>query len=303
MGHQMTTSHSESPYGIHQWGEERYRTNTRYFNQSLIKQFAKCPEIARRIIAGTWEQPQKDYYDHGTAFHLGILQPELYAEKIVVFAGDRRGTNAWKRFEEDNANRVLLKVSDIEKIAAWEEGFRRNYQAVSLIEASSMREAVLTWRHEYGVDCKGLLDAVVPAGSFEGIDETIIVDLKTEGQDARATYEDGGEGPWLRSAFSCGYHEQAAWYLDGYKAITGEDARFVFIVTSKQPPHETYCYELDEDSIELGRRSINAKLLSLMMAIENDEWLSPGQKSIQKVGFSNYRLRTIRNEYSNTTGY
>ena len=54
------------------------------------------------------------------------------------------------------------------------------------------------------------------------------------------------------------YHMQAAWYLDGLKAITGDDYDFLFVVCEKSNPHNVQTYRLSEKDLEKGRDDIRA---------------------------------------------
>jgi len=49
------------------------------------------------------------------------------------------------------------------------------------------------------------------------------------------------------------YDIQASWYLDGLKAITGENYDFLFVVCEKVRPWNVQTYRLDEESLEKGR--------------------------------------------------
>ena len=51
---------------------------------------------------------------------------------------------------------------------------------------------------------------------------------------------------------------QAAWYLDGLKAITGDDYDFIFVVCEKSNPHNVQPYRLCEKDLEKGRDDIRA---------------------------------------------
>ena len=52
------------------------------------------------------------------------------------------------------------------------------------------------------------------------------------------------------------YDIQASWYLDGIKAITGEDYDFIFVVCEKSPPNNVQAFRLNDKSIERARADI-----------------------------------------------
>ena len=59
---------------------------------------------------------------------------------------------------------------------------------------------------------------------------------------------------FVRSVARYGYHQQAAWYLDGLAANGLTDARFLFVAAEKTPPHPVSVIELDDEAIAEGRR-------------------------------------------------
>lgn len=74
----------------------------------------------------------------------------------------------------------------------------------------------------------------------------ILPDYKT----ARSSHPE----KFAKSAVDYGYHQQAAWYLDGAKALDlGNDPAFVFIVQEKEPPYLVTVVELDANALRIGR--------------------------------------------------
>src|SRR5690606_251862 len=57
-----------------------------------------------------------------------------------------------------------------------------------------------------------------------------------------------------RAAASNGWHQQAAWYLDGARALglAGDDAAFVFVCQEKQPPYLVTVCQLDHVAMQIG---------------------------------------------------
>ncbi len=76
-----------------------------------------------------------------------------------------------------------------------------------------------------------------------------------------------------KSAASYGYHQQAAWYLDGLREcdIT-TDAAFVFVAQEKTAPYLVTVYELDAHALRIGA-DLNARALALYAACAStDTW-------------------------------
>ena len=58
-----------------------------------------------------------------------------------------------------------------------------------------------------------------------------------------------------------GYHQQFAWYLDGLATLKPADRDVWLVFVEPEPPHDVVCYQLGEESIDLGR-ALNTKALN-----------------------------------------
>jgi hypothetical protein len=92
----------------------------------------------------------------------------------------------------------------------------------------------------------------------------LILDLKT-GIDVSP---DG----FARAVANFGYHRQAAYYIDGMRAITGEDWRMAFVGVEKDAPHLVAVYVLTDAAVEQGRQENAAGLVTAARCIESGEW-------------------------------
>lgn len=96
-------------------------------------------------------------------------------------------------------------------------------------------------------------------------EDGVIVDLKTT--------EDASREGFAKSIARYRYDVQAAYYLDGVEAATGQRPRgFVFIAVEKKPPYAVGVYTLDADSIELGRAQYRRDLARYAEALATDKW-------------------------------
>lgn len=84
---------------------------------------------------------------------------------------------------------------------------------------------------------------------------------------------------FTRSAANFDYFRQAAWYLDGAKALglAGDDARFLFVVQEKEPPYLVSVIELDEDALEQGRRLNREAIRIYAECQQKNEWPGYGE--------------------------
>lgn len=119
----------------------------------------------------------------------------------------------------------------------------------------------------------------------------ILVDLKTT--------DDASLDEFSRSVAKWRYHVQAPYYLDGCaQAIQqagldlGVPRHFLFLVVEKKPPYGVAVYQLDADSMELGRQQYRQDLDLYHRCRQAGEW--PGYSdSIQEIGVPQWYL--VRN--------
>lgn len=91
---------------------------------------------------------------------------------------------------------------------------------------------------------------------------------------------------WGRAVFECGYHYQAALYLDAYTAATGEDRTdWLHIIQENFFPYEVGKRLLSVEFIEMGRRQYVADLKNYCRCLYLGEW--PGYDNDQTInGFT-----------------
>ena len=123
--------------------------------------------------------------------------------------------------------------------------------------AHGLPERTLVWRadDDFGVMCRAMLDMLPARG-------TVWADYKT----CRSA-----EPEFLRKQMAdYGYHQQAAWYLDGVMALgLCEQPSFVFVFQEKEPPYLVTVMQPDADAIGWGRIQ-NRKARALYAACARD---------------------------------
>lgn len=78
---------------------------------------------------------------------------------------------------------------------------------------------------------------------------------------------------FARSAADYGYHQQAAWYLDGLREVeVSDDAAFVFVVQSKTAPFLVSVVQLDAEAIQLGRDRNRAAIDIYAKCLADGQW-------------------------------
>lgn len=102
-------------------------------------------------------------------------------------------------------------------------------------------------------------------------DDNLPIDLKTT--------EDASPEGFARSIAKFRYDVQAAFYLDGIAAATGQRPKnFVFIAVEKKPPYAVGVYVLDAETLEIGRGLYREDLAAYTECAKSDLWPGYGDK-------------------------
>lgn len=200
----------------------------------------------------------------GTAFHMALLEQDLFQRSFVIAPKfDRRtkeGKEAAAAWEAENAGKTCLTADQMAAIEEMVASVRQHSGAASLL-SSGMAEMSGFWIDgETGIECKCRPDFLAMAG------ETItgIVDVKT--------CCDASADGFSRAIATLGYDIQAAFYQDGLKAVTGRTVPFYFIAVEKEAPYAVAAYKASEEVIEVGRAKYRGALQLLKWCRENNQW-------------------------------
>ena len=184
---------------------------------------------------------EKRHFDIGTAGHLMVLEPDAFdARTAVIDADSYRSKDAQaQRDAAYAAGKTPLLLSEVGMIHEMRKALDRHPVARHAF-SGGIAERSYFWRDpEYGVWLKCRPDYTPPSMRY-------LPDYKTGISANPKTF--------ARRVWDYGYHRQAAWYMDGIEAITGEKpGRFFFIVQSKEAPYAVSPCELDSETIEWGR--------------------------------------------------
>lgn len=206
--------------------------------------------------------PSKDVFDYGTAAHRLVLG--VGADIVGVDAADWRTKEAKAQRDQIRARGCTpILLSDMACIEEMALAIRSHPIASALFDPEGGQpEASLFWQDEdSGVMCRGRVDWLPYASG----NRLIIADYKT----ARHAEPQA----FARDAASYRYHMQAAWYIDGVKALgLDDDPAFVFVVQEKTAPYLVTVVELDISALYAGR-TLNRKALDVYAeCAANDTW-------------------------------
>ena len=257
-----------------------------------------CPEPslsstgARTLANGTpatyWHErqnpKQKRVFDIGTAGHLMVLEPHLFDQRVEVIRGvTAKGevkedyTTADARAKRDAAyaaGKVPLLPAEVEMVTAMRAALWADPVARHAFEGGTAERAMFWRDSEFSVWCRTRPDYLPPHRRY-------LVDYKTS---VSADPREFG-----RRMLDYGYHQQAAWYLDGVQAVTGErPERFAFVVQEKTPPYLVSVCWVDADAIEIGRELNRFAIGIFAHCLRSGEW--PGYRESPTAGPSGFTV-------------
>ncbi|HEX6970502.1 MAG TPA: PD-(D/E)XK nuclease-like domain-containing protein [Micromonosporaceae bacterium] len=179
----------------------------------------------------------------GQAVHTLVLHVGPTPERID--APDWRTKAARQaRDEALKFGKVPLLAHQYDRAYAMADAVCKHPVAGRLVDPARGRpEQTMVWQDpETEVWCRAMVDHLPHQRDDQ---RPILVDLKTTvAGDSKAL---------AKTIAQHGYHQQAAWYLAGYRALhPGSDPAFLFVFVEKDPPHLVRVVELDEQALDLG---------------------------------------------------
>ncbi|HEY2066351.1 MAG TPA: PD-(D/E)XK nuclease-like domain-containing protein [Gemmatimonadaceae bacterium] len=206
----------------------------------------------------------KPQYDFGHAAHKMVLGE---GQQLVRVDADDWRTNAAKEKREhawaEGKSPLLKKDIDIAQRMAGKV-FAHRLAARLLADGSA--ELSGYWRDRAtGVRLRCRPDFVPEVGNGR----PILVDYKTS--------TSASPRHFVKQAAEYGYHNQAAWYIDGFAAAAGvEGAAFLFIVQQKTAPYLVSICQLHPDHVDLGRRQNRRAVDLYAQCVESKTWPAYG---------------------------
>ena len=196
-------------------------------------------------------RPASDAMDLGSVAH-----------ELILRGGDNRITVIdaydWRKKSDQEQRKTirakkLIAVNRTElREAAKIATAVRSHELASAILSEGIPEQSLYWVDEdTGVTRRGRIDWLRP---------NAIVDVKT--------CADASPAGFAKAAANLAYHQQAAWYVDGIRALTGEERPFIFVAVEKCEPYLVGVYTLDDEALSIGREK-NRRALELFAECES----------------------------------
>lgn len=247
--------------------QRRYWTAKEYFadpstSRSDLDIYIRSPleYYERRVARTKADPPPGPALRIGTHLHAAVLEPSVWEDTRSRLPGDARASR-----ERQQVEGMLASLEGSRTPAA--------RAARQLLWGEGQSEVSITWRDDAtGLACRSRLDRLLVRSS-----SVLVVELKTT--------EDPSPEEFARSIHKFGYHRQAAFYLNAAIELVGEArASFAFVVVRKEPPHEVAVYQLDDESIEIGRQEVREAMAALKASRETNTWSAPWENGATTIG-------------------
>lgn len=217
-----------------------------------------CPARFRYLQT---HRETKHEFDIGHAAHrlvLGAGEP-----LAVVEAADWRTKAAKEQRDAARADgRVPILAEEYARVQEMAAALREHPVAAALFHPKHGKpEQSLFWvDDESGIWRRARLDWLPNPGG-----RMIVADYKTCASAAPAAVR--------RAVEAYGYHQQAAWYLDGIAALKlADDAAFLFVFQETAPPHLVTVVELDFDALLVGRAKNRQAIDVYTQCVASGRW-------------------------------
>ena len=223
-------------------------------SRSRLEQIRRSPAHFKWDLEN--ERDDTEAFRTGRLIHGALLEPGIFWPSVVVWADGRRYGKKWDEFQERHEGKTIITVEDERSLLLATEAFKA-HPVSKMIDGGDI-EASLFWQcPTSGPELKARPDCIGRDG--------VLYDLKTT-LDARPE-------EFTKSSWRYGYHRQAAWYLDGVEAVTGEKfSDFVIVAIEKAAPHAVQHYVMDQAIINRGRAENRAAMDLYLRCKASDTW-------------------------------
>lgn len=246
--------------GWHDISMSDYHTDIDTYSKSSIADFfEKGPLKFRHQRLNPPTQERKRHFDFGTAFHTMVLEPHLFDSTIAIIPEKNgktisKNSTAYKDFAVENSDKAILSAEELQTVQNMYESVMHKTCAKELL-SGGISEVTGVFDHPKGVRIKFRPD-YMPCGGM-------MVDLKTTSYTGRA---------FVDKAYQFKYHWSAYMSMLGAKALGQADARYIFVVVDKEPPHDVAIYELSDAMIAAAEIEVESTINELAECINSDVW-------------------------------
>ncbi|MES2347014.1 MAG: PD-(D/E)XK nuclease-like domain-containing protein [Pseudomonadota bacterium] len=198
----------------------------------------------------------------GGAYHVAVLEPDLYRQKVVTMPNfgpmqsstNRATRDAW--FKHELNGRIWLTPIENHQIIAMRDVMLASREGKKLLTIGGQPEVTALWTcPETGLRCKS-------RGDWVHADHGIFVDLKSALSAA----------PWSfkRASGEHRYHVQDAMYSRAFEENDIHIEHFVFLAQEKEYPYAVAAYQLNDSARLRGEDLYMRELRALRQCIDDD---------------------------------
>lgn len=269
---------------IHDMSNADYHADTTAISASGLKLFARSPAhyYAAYLDPNRPQRQPTSAMKLGTAAHCAILEPGEFASRYAEMPeGISLRTNEGKAIRDSilTSGREVLSAEDFRVVTDMAVAFSQNPVAASLFDKPHYVESSI-FATIGGVKCKCRPDFITSGG-------LLVMDVKTT--------RDASPDEFGRSAWSLGYHLQAAFYRRVISEATGTTPDFLFGCVEPEAPHLTAFYSVPPYLLEYADGLIESLLERYAECLESGVW--PGYSSeMQELTVPGYAQRIIEND-------
>lgn len=217
--------------------------------QSPLHAWRRHPRLNARHV-----EHESVQFDYGTAAHAMLLENDR-AALVVVDADDWRSKAAR---EARDAARAIGKVPILSRqLAKVEAMVLEARDFLGQMPEKADTEHTIIWQ-EPGAWCRARPDWMPPSGMK-------IVDYKST-TNAEPSYVCD------RVLVQMGYDVQAAFYLRGLRAATGNTAQFIFLFQEVEPPHACSMVALSPAMLAIAEKKVERAIAIWTRCLAENRW-------------------------------
>lgn len=265
---------------------KQYHADTSAIGASGLKLFARSPAhyYAAYLDPNRIERSPTPAMRIGTATHCAILEPERFSAEYIALPEDldrrtKEGKQAYSELIATGAE--LLTSDDMAMVINMACAFRDNTTSRALFDRKHSVEQSI-FAEVNGVSCKCRPD-------FMTADGLMVMDVKTT--------RDASPEAFGRSAWSLGYHIQAAFYRRVISAATGTTPDFIFGCVESERPNLVAYYTVPQYLLDYADSLIDTLLERYSECLASSIW--PGYVSeieMQELTVPGFAKRIIEND-------
>ena len=249
---------------IHHLPESEYHGTKALVSKSALDVFAITPMHYLASLDAELESRDLPQFRVGGAYHAGVLEPDLFGEKVIVMPDfgpmqssiNRRIRDEWLASEVRPKNLIWLSKSEYQTVSRMRDVLLTSRLGKKLLGRGFEAEVTALWTcPETGLRCKARADSLHS-------DHGIFVDLKSALSAAPQAFR--------RSAGEHRYHVQDAMYSRAFEENDIFIEHFLFLVQEKEPPYAYAAYQLTDTARARGEELYMRELRQLRQCIDED---------------------------------